>query len=177
MAHQPDWPCDGDANVQCCVKNEDMSDSTTSGTSTNTPIPTVPSSTLQSNTPSSLPTQASPSPPGLASSQIGGIAGGVAGAVLLLAFAGLLFFRKRKQARSSGMTPPGISSAPDKTPQMIDGSEIKGMDADMRQGSPSLARHELPNLERQELPSPEVRQELPSPESAPRAELPGPTDR
>lgn len=205
VIHQPDWPCPGDDNVQCCVKYEDMSNSTTSSTatsaSTKTSSPTVTSSTAQSNTSTSPPAQAPPPPSGLTGAQVGGIVGGVAGAALLLALAGFLFFLKRKHARASaegGPTagddakPPGTSSTPVETAKTIDGSQINGMEADTGQGSPSLERHELANVERHELPNVErhelpnvgryelpapERHELPSPGGVPPVGVPGSMDR
>ncbi|KAK2736315.1 hypothetical protein FQN55_001701 [Onygenales sp. PD_40] len=104
----PPWPCVGPDDVQCCVRNENI---TTPGATTSPPpTSSLPPSTssLPPPTSSLVPTtnptdSATPAPisSGLSAGAKGGIAGGVVGGVLLIGFIAALFFFLGRKRRAS----------------------------------------------------------------------------
>ncbi|KAK2803053.1 hypothetical protein FQN50_007134 [Emmonsiellopsis sp. PD_5] len=105
---EPPWPCPGSEDVQCCVRNEDVTASNYTSIPSSTPPPT---STSSLSPVSSLPvpnpaftisTSTTPHPSstgssGLSAEAKGGIAGGVVGGVIIIALIAMILFLLRRR--------------------------------------------------------------------------------
>ena len=101
MTKQDDYPCKGDDSIVCCVKYENM----TNGSSTTSS--SLPSATGINDGSSSQNTN------GLTGSQIGGIVGGIVGAVLVTAFivVGFFWWRRRKAKQRAAAAAAAAAAA------------------------------------------------------------------
>ncbi|KAK2810903.1 hypothetical protein FQN50_002494 [Emmonsiellopsis sp. PD_5] len=100
----PPWPCIGPDDVQCCVRNENITTpgATTSQPPTSSPMPpTSPQGPPTTFLVAPNPTTPAPISSGLSAGAKGGIAGGVVGGVLLIGFIAALFFFLGRKRRAS----------------------------------------------------------------------------